>query len=140
MTLRMENKTSIHTVDDDETLLDVIKYEFKDDEDYNFVFFSKPVDFMSSLRSDLDLIVMDVNMPEFDVVEAVKIIDVKCPWAYVIIISAESDSDTLVKLLNLGVFRFCEKDGLDFLPRLREYIKAAHAKITFRKETLKQLQ
>lgn len=132
----MENKTFIYAVDDDKLILEVIDMEFKNDDEYRFKYFSDPSEFLTSLTDDLDLIIMDVNMPDFDVVQAVRVIDEMSPMAYVIVISGDKDFDTLKELTNLGIFRFCEKDGIDFLPRLRQYIRLAHRKISIRKGIL----
>lgn len=85
---------------------------------------------------DVDLIVLDVHMPDFDIIKAVQTIDDVCPMAYVIIISADRDFDTLKQLSNIGIFRFCEKDESNFLTNLRIYIKAAQRKILLRKKAL----
>lgn len=133
----MENKTFIYAVDDEEVIVKIIQMEFENDDDYKFRFFTNPVEFLTCLTDDLDLVIMDVNMgPDFDVVEAVKVVDEMSPLAYVIVISGDKDFNTLTQLTNLGIFRFCEKDGSDFLPRLRKYIKEAHRKITIRKGLL----
>lgn len=87
-------------------------------------------------EADVDLVILDVHMPNFDVIKAVELIDDVSPMAYVIIISADRDFDILKKLSNMGIFRFCEKDENNFLINLRLYIKAAHRKITMRKRAL----
>lgn len=129
----MENKTLILGIDDDTAIGRVIELEFEDDEDYRLKFFSDPSIFKSNLTPDVDLVIMDINMPSFDVVSAVAEVDSLSPLAYVIIISADRNFNTLKELTNLGIFRFCEKDPYNFLPRLRECVAAAHRKISFRK-------
>ncbi len=132
----MGNKTSIYAVDDDELIIKIIEMEFKCDDDYSFEYFTNAKQFISSLTEDIDLVIMDVNMPDFNVVRAVEVIDDLSPLAYVIVISADRDFNTLNTLTNMGIFRFCQKDGANFLPNLRHDIKAAHKKIAYRKKIL----
>lgn len=128
--------TQISAIDDDETILFIIETEFKEDPDYRFKFYSDGNKFLGDLDSDVDLVVLDVHMPDFNVAKAVETIDEVSPMAYVIIISADRDFDGLKELTNMGIFRFCEKGEANFLPNLRKYIKAAHRKITIRKGIL----
>lgn len=162
----MPNKTNIAVVDDNEGILLIIEQEFEKDADYTFKFYNDGNHFLEDITAlalakakakaildnsdisldttdlnltnqvDVDLVILDVHMPSFDVIKAVEIIDDVAPMAYVIIISADRDFDILKKLSNMGIFRFCEKDETNFLVNLRSYIKAAHRKIKMRKGVL----
>lgn len=162
----MPNKTNIAVVDDNEGIHLIIEQEFENDAEYVFKFYNDGNKFLEDITAlaqarlkakeileqgdisiditdlnltnqvDVDLIVLDVNMPNFDVIKAVEQIDDVAPMAYVIIISADRDFDILKKLSNMGIFRFCEKDENNFLINLRSYIKAAHRKIKVRKGVL----
>lgn len=133
---RMNNQTHISAVDDSREILEIIEKEFINDREYKFKFFSDGYKFLDDLSDDVDLVVLDIHMPDFNVIEAVERIDEVSPMAYVIIISGNKDWCQLVELTNMGIFRFCEKDGADFLANLRKYIQAAHRKITIRKGVL----
>lgn len=132
----VSKQSDISVVDDNRDILRIIENEFKDDTDYKFKFFSSGSIFLSGLTNDVDLVILDIHMPDFDILDAIEKIDDISPMAYVIIISADRDFDGLKHLLNMGIFRFCEKGEHDFLPNLRKYIKAAHRKITIRKGLL----
>lgn len=130
-------QTNISAVDDSHDILEIIEREFLNDSEYRFKFYSDGNQFLEDLTGDVDLVVLDIHMPDFDVISAVEKVDEVSPMAYIIIISGEKDFSQLVSLTNMGIFRFCEKDGGDFLPNLRLYIKAAHRKITLRKGALR---
>lgn len=162
----MRNQTNISTIDDNAGVLLIIEEEFSKDTEYRFKFYSDGNKFLEDITAiaeaknkaratleltgvsldltdlslagedDVDLVVLDVHMPDFDVIKAVHTIDEVCPMAYVIIISADRDFDTLKHLSNMGIFRFCEKEENNFLINLRTYIKAAHRKILLRKGVL----
>lgn len=129
----MSKQSDISVVDDSREILEIIEHEFINDHDYKFRFYSSGSVFLDGLSNDVDLVIIDIHMPDFDIMDAIEKIDEVSPMAYVIIISADRDFDGLKHLLNMGIFRFCEKGERDFLPNLRNYIKAAHRKITIRK-------
>lgn len=134
----MTTITNISAVDDDRDILEIIEHEFINDREYKFKFFTDGNAFLEGLSEDVDLVVLDIHLGDFDVIRAVEMIDQVSPMAYIIIISAQKDFSQLVKLTNMGIFRFCEKDGMDFLPDLRAYIKAAHWKISKRKSVIEK--
>lgn len=135
--MNMDSKTNIAAVDDSKEILEIIEHEFINDREYKFKFYSDGNKFLDDLTDDVDLVVMDIHMPDFDVIKAVERVDEVSPMAYVIVISGDKDFAQLVELTNMGIFRFCEKDAVDFLINLRKYIKAAHRKVVIRKGLLK---
>lgn len=136
----MTTITNISAVDDDRDILDIIQTEFTPDLEYNFKYFQDGHQFLDELNDEVDLVILDVHMPDFDVIKAVETIDEVSPMAYIIIISAQKDFGQLVRLTNMGIFRFCVKDGDNFLPELRLFIRAAHWKISKRKQLIDKFQ
>jgi DNA-binding NtrC family response regulator len=137
-THKME-KTSISVVDDNADILEIIKVYFEVNSEYNFRYYQDAVLFLEELDVELDLVILDVHMPNFNIVDAVKMIDVRSPMAYVIVLSADRVWDTMKQLANLGIFRYCEK-GANFLEELSGAIAAAHTKITARKHILERMK
>lgn len=127
------DKTKIYVADDNRDVLEIIRISFGEDHPYHFRYYSDALLFLEDLDRDLDLVILDVHMPNFDVVEAVKVIDEKSPRAYIIILSADRVWDTMKQLANLGIFRYCEK-GSNFIEELKEAVAAAHRKITLIKK------
>lgn len=127
-------RTIIAMADDDPDIVAIMQTEFKRDRKYQIRYYNG-ASILKDLRSDLDLVVLDVKMPRFNVLRAVKRIN-RVTMAYIIIISADRDFDGLVNMANEGIFRFCKKEGVEFLPRLRKDIKDAHAKIKLRNKLM----
>ncbi len=132
----MPDKTRISVVDNDEDIIEIVKYIFRDSSDYRFKFFLKGEDFTQDLKVEqfLDLAILDVRIePWFDVIDAIEIISDLYPMAYVIILSNDTDPKKLKKFIKLGVFDFIEKVGDGFMEELKESVARAHKKILFRK-------
>lgn len=132
-------KSNISVVDDNADILEIIELAFGVNPQYNFRYYQDAIVFLEDLDVELDLVILDVHMPNFDVVDAVKMIDIKSPMAYIIVLSADKVWDTMKQLANLGIFRYCEK-GANFLEELKGSIAAAHRKITARKDILTKMK
>jgi len=61
-------------------------------------------------NKDIDLILTDINMPEMDGLELLKLVKAKRPWITAIVISAYyGDLDNIRTAMNLGAFDFIQK-------------------------------
>lgn len=130
------NRTKTFIADDTQEILEVIKIAFGEDPKFDFKYFNGG-HFLEELHEDLDLIVVDVHMPHFDIVEAVSTIKHISKKAYIIVLSADRRFDTMKQLANLQIFWYCEKGG-NFLTELKEAMDAAHVKVMVRKDLLRK--
>jgi len=89
------------------------------------VYFAKDGDSALNIVQEdkgIDLILTDINMPEMDGLELLKLVRVERPWITAIVISAYyGDLDNIRTAMNLGAFDFIQKPvDLDDLKRTIE--------------------
>jgi CheY-like chemotaxis protein len=73
------------------------------------------------LVNDYDLIIMDINMPKMNGIEAVKAIREHDPYTYIILISGEAESQEIRQALQYGANKFIPKPFKmdDFLAQIK---------------------
>jgi NarL family two-component system response regulator LiaR len=65
-----------------------------------------------------DLVLMDINMPNMDGIEATRIIRQRCPNMYILALSSFSDNNKVQKILNVGANKYIPKQtSIDDLAR-----------------------
>ncbi len=127
----MENQTQGAVIDDNLELIGIFKVIFRDFPEYKFSYFIDGNVFLDTVNENLDLVLLDIHLPSFNVIEAVKVINIKSPRAYIIIMW-----DILKQLNRLGIFDFCEKGTMNFVSELKDAVERAHIKIKKRKSAL----
>ena len=129
----MEDQTSGAIFDDSQVLLDVLAIIFRDYPEYKFSYFIDGNVFLKSVTDQLELALIDIHAPNFNVVEAVKTIREKSKACYIIVMSADRDWDVLLELHRLGIMDYCDKGSKDFGKELLDAVKLAHEKIQLKK-------
>ncbi len=86
-------------------------------ENHGYLFvncFESGADLIDNLAEQPELIFLDYNLGDYDALTLLPIIKEKCPDAFIVIISSQTDITTTVKLMNNGVFDYLVKE--DFNP------------------------
>lgn len=107
-------KVVVWAVDDDKMWLTILK-EFLKKHGVDLLIFDRHQDFFEQLiqvNGEVDIVLMDVVMPEYDVREGLKTIYAINNRIKVILMTASIDFKELMSLVNgNGIFRFVEKGG-----------------------------
>lgn len=61
-------------------------------------------------KENIDIVIMDLGLPDMDGIEATKIIKTKYPSKKVIILSSHEKEEDVMKALNAGANSYCTKD------------------------------
>lgn len=133
-------KTVVWAVDDDDSVLYIIKDEFRNDgEVFIIKYFLESEEFLKEIEMEnleLDLVIIDINMPGFDILEAIEKITRIIPSCYIIVLSGETDPTLITEIQNKHhIWGYVIKNGF-WNKELREVVSGAHEKILIRKNIL----
>jgi len=103
-------KNPILIVDDETSYLELMK-DFLNQEGYaNIITESNPLNVIPLLdRTDIDLILLDIFMPEMNGLEVMRSINQIEPTTTVILISGAGEKEHVVEAMRLGAIDFLEK-------------------------------
>lgn len=114
-------------LDDDPIALRLIKKEFKLDEDkFDIKVYQSPKSFMNDFTSDVDLVVLDLNIPyeEYEINKILREMYKINLYVLPILLTASVDKDIVIDLLNLKKIRsYIDKSSNDWLSKLRKFIE-----------------
>lgn len=74
-------------------------------------FFPNPVEFLQAKILDIDIILLDIIMPQMNGIEAISPILEKYPTSSIIINSIKQDTNTILKSLQLGAVGYVDKQN-----------------------------
>ncbi|MCK4973732.1 MAG: response regulator, partial [Sulfurimonas sp.] len=95
-------------IDDIQVNLDLIKATFSDDEDINMLFANGAVQGIELLNNNkIDVVLLDISMPDMDGLEALKIMRVKYLTLPIIMVTANNEKQN--EALKLGASDFISK-------------------------------
>lgn len=125
-------KIYVTTVDDDPDILTTTEMLIKSTgDDYIIEKFLSGVEFTERLdhKDPMDIVIVDINMPDFNIVDAVKKIDETFPLAYVIVASGDKDSDVITELINnYHIWGYVVKES-GFADKLTRLVREARKKV-----------
>jgi DNA-binding NarL/FixJ family response regulator len=112
-------------------------------EAYHIEQFYKGEDFMDRLdliEDEMDIAVVDINMPNFDVIKAVEKIDRNFPMAYIVVASGDDNPELISHLQNTyHTWAYVIKNK-NFSKDFIRVISDAHRKVVYRKEMLERVR
>lgn len=107
-------------------------------EAYTIEQYSDGILFMDRLAEqlDMDIAILDVHVPQFDLIEAIQRLVYHRPLTYVIVASGDSDASFITKLCNEYNVNYVLKGTNDFAEQLKALVYRFHIKVQKRKEYL----
>ncbi|MEA3512948.1 MAG: response regulator [Campylobacterota bacterium] len=117
------NRYKIAVVDDENEILNMINRFLSRDEKYSVTTFSNPVVAVSSIDETYDLILMDIMMPQMNGLDALEKIMEKNPKQKVIMMTAYSTLDKVLKSHKEGAVHYLMKP-FDSLQLLSDKVKS----------------
>lgn len=122
----MKNKISVHIADDHKILIEGIIAVINTDEFIEVEGYSltgkQVIEWIKS--NSADILILDINMPEYDGIEVLKFFKQKKITQKVIILSSYDDVKLVQEMINLGVNGFLSKDSAGL--HIIEAIHAVH--------------
>lgn len=122
-------KILVHILDDEESILDYLQYEFKDDIDYEVKYFNNSIDFYGNFNKDVDLLITDIKLPQYNIIEALKFVSEKNPGCYIIVMSAFLSVDLLREMIKYRVDGVIEKSSANWIGELWKEIDRLKPKL-----------
>jgi len=104
-----EKKFKIAVVDDENEILSMLQRFLNRDEKYSVTTFLNPVTAVSSIDQSYDLILMDIMMPQMNGLDALEKIMEKNPEQKVIMMTAFSTLDKVLKSHKFGATHYIMK-------------------------------
>lgn len=117
------NRYKIAVVDDENEILNMINRFLSRDEKYSVTTFSNPVVAVSSIDDTYDLVLMDIMMPQMNGLDALEKIMEKNPKQKVIMMTAYSTLDKVLKSHKEGAVHYLMKP-FDSLQLLSDKVKS----------------
>ena len=109
----MKNKISVHIADDHKILIEGITAVINTDESIEVEGYSltgkQVIEWIES--NSADILILDINMPEYDGIEVLKFFKQKKITQKVIILSSYDDVKLVQEMINLGANGFLSKDS-----------------------------
>ena len=99
----------IAIVDDENEILSMLQRFFNRDESYNATIYSNPVTAISSIDNTYDIVLMDIMMPQMNGLDALEKIMEKNPNQKVIMMTAYSTLDKVLKSHKHGATHYIMK-------------------------------
>ena len=122
----MKNKITVHIADDHKILVEGIIAVINTDDNIEVEGYSltgkQVIDWIES--NSADILILDINMPDYDGIEVLKLIRQKKITQSVIILSSYDDVKLVQELINLGANGFLSKESAGF--HIIEAINAVH--------------
>jgi len=104
-----EKKYKIAVVDDENEILNMLQRFLNRDEKYTVTTYSNPVTAVSSIDQNYDIILMDIMMPQMNGLDALEKIMEKNPNQKVIMMTAFSTLDKVLKSHKYGAVHYIMK-------------------------------
>jgi len=107
----MENKYKIAIVDDENEILNMLQRFLSRNPSYNVTTYSNPIVAVNSIneRNDYDLVMMDIMMPQMNGLDALEKIIEKNSEQKVIMMTAYSTLDNVLKSQKFGAIQYIMK-------------------------------
>lgn len=106
---------NILLVDDHQIVRDGIKSLFLDDDDVNIVYEAEngvqALEIVRESKDDIDVILMDINMPEMDGIECTEKIKSELPQMKILILSMLNEDEHIKKVLKAGASGYVLKNS-----------------------------
>jgi len=102
MNILKTNNYKILLVDDEQDILDILNYNLSK-EGYNIICAENGVDALDKMTSDINLIILDVMMPQMDGLEFCKIIKSKINYKHIPIIFLTAKDNEIDEIIGLEI-------------------------------------
>lgn len=127
------NIKKIFCLEDDELFQRMLKYKLSLDPEYEVTVFDEAKSMLELITTEPDVVTLDLNLPDMDGLEVMKIIQEKSPSTQVIVLSTENDIAKVSSLFKLGVFDYIQKDHQS-MDRIWEVVHKATSHAQLHKE------
>lgn len=118
-------KIIVNVLEDEEWIHSFIKNIFSDDSIYDITCYSEPEPFIMAFNEDVDLVISDIKVMGYDVVENLKTFSKINPGCYLVVISGYLEGMYDILINECNVDRTVEKtSGLEWLKLLRERVES----------------
>ena len=133
----MKEKTQVHIADDHKILIEGIVAVINTEDDIEIEGYSLNGKEVIDWAEDhyADILILDINMPEYDGIEVLKFFKIKKINLKVIILSSYDDVKLVQEMINLGASGFLSKDSAGQL--IVEAIWTVHAGEQYFSDTIK---
>lgn len=133
----MNEKIKVHIADDHKILIEGIAAVINTESDIEIEGFSLTGKQVIDWAEDhyADILILDINMPEYDGIEVLKFFKIKKINLKVIILSSYDDVKLVQEMINLGASGFLSKDSAG--KHIVEAIKTVHAGEQYFSDTVK---
>ena len=105
----MAEISTIAIVDDEKEIVSMLERYFAREKAYNVKSYTNPVTALSSIKSDTDLVLLDIMMPQMDGLELLAKLREKHPDIKVIMMTAYSTLDKVLKAHRHGATHYVMK-------------------------------
>ena len=133
----MKEKTQVHIADDHKILIEGIVAVINTESDIEIEGYSLTGKEVIDWAEDhyADILILDINMPEYDGIEVLKFFKIKKINLKVIILSSYDDVKLVQEMINLGASGFLSKDSAG--QHIVEAIRTVHAGEQYFSDTIK---
>ncbi|MDA9353888.1 response regulator transcription factor [Flavobacteriaceae bacterium] len=133
----MKEKIKVHIADDHKILIEGIVAVINTESDIEIEGFSLTGKEVIDWAEDhyADILILDINMPEYDGIEVLKFFKIKKINLKVIILSSYDDVKLVQEMINLGASGFLSKDSAG--QHIVEAIRTVHAGDQYFSDTVK---
>ncbi len=133
----MNEKIKVHIADDHKILIEGIVAVINTESDIEIEGFSLTGKAVIDWAEDhyADILILDINMPEYDGIEVLKFFKIKKINLKVIILSSYDDVKLVQEMINLGASGFLSKDSAG--QHIVEAIRTVHAGEQYFSDTIK---
>tara|TARA_R110002072_G_scaffold4593_2_gene31976 strand:+ start:410 stop:1069 length:660 start_codon:yes stop_codon:yes gene_type:complete len=133
----MKEKIQVHIADDHKILIEGIVAVINTESDIEIEGFSLTGKEVIDWAEDhyADILILDINMPEYDGIEVLKFFKIKKINLKVIILSSYDDVKLVQEMINLGASGFLSKDSAG--QHIVEAIRTVHAGEQYFSDTVK---
>jgi DNA-binding NarL/FixJ family response regulator len=105
-------KCKIIIIEDDKEFAELQKSTINTLNNFEVVdYYLNPMAFLKSIHKHIDIILLDIIMPEMDGITAIKFISEKYPKSSIVINSIKHDTDTILKCLQEGAVGYVDKQN-----------------------------
>ncbi len=134
-------------LDDEPAIAEFIETILNKNKQFDISSFSKPDEFMRALNKDVQLVILDVNIPgtNYDIIKTIKyikslsishengLVDSAISGIYIIVLSGYLSVEMMSEFMDLEVFRAIEKGGTsDWMNKLDSALKRVSHKILYK--------
>ena len=133
----MKEKIQVHIADDHKILIEGIVAVINTEDDIEIEGYSLTGKEVIDWAEDhyADILILDINMPEYDGIEVLKFFKIKKINLKVIILSSYDDVKLVQEMINLGASGFLSKDSAG--QHIVEAIRTVHAGEQYFSDTIK---